>query len=132
MAIKIESRSRSFKLSLCSKPKPTSTNWKDINLQDMESKIEPIPQPSKAPIVGNLGDIDVNFPLDSMVKLANKYGPIFKLNLPGLELVVLSDWDLVHEVCDDSRFRKSIKGDLEVTSLSRLSQILSFGFWLLT
>ncbi|PVH97815.1 bifunctional P-450:NADPH-P450 reductase [Periconia macrospinosa] len=79
----------------------------------MASKTEPIPQPPKAPIVGNLGDIDVKFPLDSMVNLTNKYGPIFKLNLPGLELVAVSDWSMVNEVCDDSRFRKSIKGDLE-------------------
>lgn len=81
---------------------------------DGELKLVPIPQPSKAPFVGNLPDLDVKFPLDSMINLANKYGSIFKLDLPGLELVTVSDWDLVHEVCDDSRFKKSIKGDLEV------------------
>ncbi|KAK8065181.1 Bifunctional P-450:NADPH-P450 reductase [Apiospora hydei] len=79
----------------------------------MAPNLEPIPQPPKAPLVGNLGDVDVKFPLDSMASLADKYGPIFKLSLPGLDLVVVSDWDLVHEVCDDSRFRKSIKGELE-------------------
>ncbi|KAK8079221.1 Bifunctional P-450:NADPH-P450 reductase [Apiospora phragmitis] len=79
----------------------------------MAPNIEPIPQPPKAPLVGNLGDVDVKFPLDSMVNLANKYGPIFKLSLPGLDLVVVSGWELVHEVCDDSRFKKSIKGEVE-------------------
>ncbi|KAH8841643.1 hypothetical protein MCOR27_005039 [Pyricularia oryzae] len=80
---------------------------------DEDVKLVPIPQPSRAPFVGNLPDLDVKFPLDSMVNLANKYGSIFKLDLPGLEFVTVSDWDLVHEVCDDSRFKKSIKGDLE-------------------
>ncbi|KAK8033991.1 Bifunctional P-450:NADPH-P450 reductase [Apiospora rasikravindrae] len=94
--------------------KPTSNTGSEGRNQDnMAPNLEPIPQPPKAPLVGNLGDVDVKFPLDSMVTLANKYGPIFKLSLPGLDLVVVSDWDLVHEVCDDSRFRKSIKGELE-------------------
>lgn len=64
--------------------------------------------------MGNLGDVDVKSPLDTMVNLTNKYGPIVKLSLPGLEMVVVSDWELVHEACNDSRFRKSIKGEVEV------------------
>ncbi|KAK8119359.1 Bifunctional P-450:NADPH-P450 reductase [Apiospora kogelbergensis] len=79
----------------------------------MAPNLVPIPQPPKAPFVGNLGDVDVKSPLDTMVNLTNKYGPIVKLSLPGLEMVVVSDWELVHEACNDSRFRKSIKGEVE-------------------
>ncbi|KAK8059172.1 Bifunctional P-450:NADPH-P450 reductase [Apiospora saccharicola] len=100
------------KLSL--RRKQTNNNTRDdLNMASNNNKLEPIPQPPKAPLVGNLGDVDVKFPLDSMANLANKYGPIFKLSFPGLDMVVMSGWDLVHEVCDDSRFKKSIKGEVE-------------------
>jgi hypothetical protein len=56
----------------------------------------------------------MDYPLGSMMHLAKKYGPIYKLSLAGLDLIIVSNWELVHEVCDDSRFKKSIKGDLEV------------------
>ncbi|CAI6338586.1 unnamed protein product [Periconia digitata] len=93
----------------------------------MDTRTEPIPQPPKAPILGNLGDLDVKFPLDSFVNLANKYGSIFKLSLPGMGLVVVSDWEMVHEVCDDSRFRKSIKGDLELRNAANDGLFTSTG-----
>lgn len=95
----------------------------------MVPKTEPIPQPPKAPLVGNLADMNVKFPLDSMINLTDKYGPIFKLNLPGVEFVAVSDWSMVNEVCDDSRFRKSIQGELEVSSCIAN---LHFGFHSLT
>ena len=64
--------------------------------------------------MGNLGNVDVKSPLDTLLNLSNKYGPIVKLDLPGLDMVVVSGWDLVHDACDDSRFKKSIKGEVEV------------------
>lgn len=112
----------SWKLSLrrktmTSNNTSSSSEDRDPSNNNMAPRLEPIPQPPKAPLVGNLGDVDVKLPLDSLVNLADKYGPIFKLNLPGLEMVVVSGWDLVHEVCDDSRFKKSIKGDVEVSAV---------------
>jgi cytochrome P450 / NADPH-cytochrome P450 reductase len=74
----------------------------------------PIPQPSTKPFVGNITDIDIDYPLGSMMHLAKKYGPIYKLSILGSDVVTVSSWELVHEVCDDSRFKKSIQGDLEV------------------
>lgn len=35
----------------------------------------PIPGPPGLPIVGNVGDIDPNFPLGSMNNMAETYGP---------------------------------------------------------
>jgi cytochrome P450/NADPH-cytochrome P450 reductase len=80
----------------------------------MTDETEPIPQPPTKPFVGNLTDIDMEYPLGSMLHLANTYGPIYRLSLAGSDMVIVSSWELVHEVCDDSRFKKSIKGDLEV------------------
>ncbi|KAJ3457900.1 hypothetical protein MRS44_012009 [Fusarium solani] len=79
----------------------------------MTDETEPIPQPPTKPFVGNLTDIDMEYPLGSMLHLANTYGPIYRLSLAGSDMVIVSSWELVHEVCDDSRFKKSIKGDLE-------------------
>ncbi|KAL8388716.1 hypothetical protein RB599_010054 [Gaeumannomyces hyphopodioides] len=79
----------------------------------MALDIKPIPGPSTKPFVGNLTEIDIDYPLGSMMHLAKKYGPIYKLSLAGTDLIVVSSWELVHEICDDSRFKKSIKGDLE-------------------
>lgn len=86
------------------------------NITTMTSTIKAIPQPPTAPFIGNLTDIDVHYPLGSMVHLAKKYGPIYKLSLAGQDIVVVSSWRFVHEVCDDDRFKKSIQGDLEVYS----------------
>lgn len=72
-----------------------------------------IPQPSMAPIVGNLSSVDLDNPMQSFAQLSARYGPIFKLSILGQNMVFLSSWKLVNEACDDERFRKSIKGDLE-------------------
>ncbi|KAH7031507.1 bifunctional P-450:NADPH-P450 reductase [Microdochium trichocladiopsis] len=73
----------------------------------------PIPQPSTAPVVGNLTSIDLEDPSRSFSQLAARYGPIYKLAVPGLDMIIVSNWKLVNEACDDSRFQKSLKGDLE-------------------
>lgn len=80
----------------------------------MEKATKPIPQPPTAPFIGNITDLDSTYPLGSMVHLTKKYGPIYKLSIAGKDLVVVSSRKLVNETCDDSRFKKSIQGDLEV------------------
>ncbi|EHK18616.1 uncharacterized protein TRIVIDRAFT_50977 [Trichoderma virens Gv29-8] len=72
-----------------------------------------IPQPRTIPLLGNIKDIDMDYPLGSMLHLASKYGPIYRLSIGGTKLVIVSSYELVHEVCDDDRFQKSIQGDLE-------------------
>ena len=39
-------------------------------------------------------------------------GPIFRLELPGGDIVFLSSQELVDEVCDESRFDKALSGAL--------------------
>lgn len=47
-----------------------------------------------------------------MWRLADIYGEIFKLDLPGRTTVVVSSYDLVNEICDPTRFEKPINGAL--------------------
>ena len=70
--------------------------------------LEPIPQPAGKPIVGNLFDIDAHDPIESLMELAREYGPIYRLQIPGGSRVIVSGFDLVDELCDDTRFDKAI------------------------
>ncbi|KAH6988168.1 cytochrome P450 [Ilyonectria sp. MPI-CAGE-AT-0026] len=79
----------------------------------MASECKPIPRPPRIPLLGNVGDIDMEFPLRSLTHFATKYGAIYKLTLAGKKLVFVSSYDYVHETCDDTRFQKSIEGELE-------------------
>lgn len=77
-------------------------------------QLERIPQPPTVPVVGNLTSLDLDDPSRSFAQLASRYGPIYRLSIPGLDMIVVSSWKLVNEACDDFRFKKSLQGDLEV------------------
>jgi len=73
------------------------------------AQFEPIPHPPGHPFVGNLFDLDANHPMESMMELARKYGPIFEIDMPGgNSRVVVSGFELVDELCDESRFDKML------------------------
>lgn len=72
-----------------------------------------IPKPKTFGPLGHLPLIDKDRPSLSLCKLANEYGPIFRFETPVGESVIVSGHELVAEVCDESRFAKSIKGPLE-------------------
>lgn len=88
------------------------TKTKDGN-KSSDTTLQRIPQPSPAPVVGNLSSIDLDDPSRSFMQLAVRHGPIYRLSILGLDMVVLSSWKLVNEACDDERFQKSIKGEIE-------------------
>lgn len=71
----------------------------------------PIPSPPSLPFVGNLLDIagpkDRDAPLKPFERLADKYGPIYKLMLGGQERIVIANHELFEEVCDETRFFKA-------------------------
>ncbi|KAL4914001.1 cytochrome P450 [Aspergillus aurantiobrunneus] len=71
-----------------------------------------IPEPAGLPFVGNIGTIDQEFPLGSMVGLADELGEIYRLRFPGRTVVVVSTHALVNETCDESRFKKSVNSAL--------------------
>lgn len=72
----------------------------------------PIPQPRPAPVVENILDIDVEAPVQSLMRLAREYGPIFRFDLPGRETIVISSQALVNELCDERRFDKKVHAPL--------------------
>lgn len=72
----------------------------------------PIPQPRTVPLIGNLPDLDADKGVLGLMDLAQQHGPIFKLALPGRELVVVSSRELVDELCDETRFDKLLSSSL--------------------
>lgn len=73
-----------------------------------ETHHQPIPRVAGVPVLGNLFDVDAQTPVQSTIRLARQYGPIFQLDLLGRPLVVVSRPDLVAELCDQTRFDKLI------------------------
>jgi len=80
-------------------------------MQENETPVR-IPQPMKLPFFGNIFNVDINGPVLCYIKLSKKYGPIFKLRLINRDIVVISSYDLINEVCDETRFEKTIVGIL--------------------
>ncbi|MFI6796326.1 bifunctional cytochrome P450/NADPH--P450 reductase [Streptosporangium canum] len=72
-----------------------------------------IPQPPMRPIVGNALEIDSDAPVQSMMRLAADLGPVFRMSVPGREMLILSSRELVVEACDETRFEKHVHGPLE-------------------
>lgn len=73
-----------------------------------------IPQPRPVPVLGNLPDIDTSAPVQSMMRLAQAYGPIYRLSVGGRTVTILSSQELVDEVCDEARFAKKVHKPLEM------------------
>ena len=75
-------------------------------------KLTAIPQPKTYGPLGNIPLIDRDKPILSFIKLAEEYGPIFRLQTSGDPAIIVSGHELVAEVCDQSRFDKSVEGAL--------------------
>ncbi|NVE93273.1 bifunctional cytochrome P450/NADPH--P450 reductase [Altererythrobacter lutimaris] len=77
------------------------------------TELTTIPQPPGQPIIGNALTVDANRQIQSLMELADEYGPIFQLDMMGTPLIVVSGADLVAEVCDEKRFDKTVRGPLK-------------------
>ncbi|MGA2410104.1 MAG: cytochrome P450, partial [Candidatus Binataceae bacterium] len=77
-----------------------------------QQELAPIPQPPETPLLGNLLAFDRKGPVQGLVRLAKEYGPIYLLKVRGHVMVVISAYGLAHELCDQSRFGKSVDGAL--------------------
>lgn len=73
----------------------------------------PIPQPPTIPFLGNVHLIDNEIPLNTFLLLAKQYGPIYKLNFIGREVIVVANYNLVNKVSDETKVRKPINPVLE-------------------
>ncbi|MBA2402031.1 MAG: cytochrome P450 [Bradyrhizobium sp.] len=76
------------------------------------NKLNPIPHPPKKPVVGNMLSLDSNAPVQDLVRLTKELGPIFWLDMMGAPLVIVSGHDLIHELSDEKRFDKAVRGSL--------------------
>jgi cytochrome P450 / NADPH-cytochrome P450 reductase len=74
--------------------------------------LEPIPGPPKKPLVGNILDVSASAPIQNLIALARELGPIFRLDMMGKPLTVVSGFVLADELCDESRFDKAVGGAL--------------------
>ncbi|KAJ5193525.1 cytochrome P450 [Penicillium cf. viridicatum] len=89
----------------------------NVNLDP--SKLEDIPLPDQRffGLLGHIPEMDPGFPSQSVWKMADLCGPIFKLKLAE-DLVVVSSQQYVNEICDEDRFEKLPSGALvELRSL---------------
>ncbi len=73
----------------------------------------PVPQPPLKPIIGNLTELRGDSPIQSLMGLARTYGTFFKLTIMDRNVYVASSQELVNELCDETRFRKTIQGALQ-------------------
>ncbi|KAF4447133.1 bifunctional P-450:NADPH-P450 reductase [Fusarium austroafricanum] len=72
----------------------------------------PIPEPPGYPLIGNLGEFTGN-PLSDLNRLADTYGPIFRLRLGAKAPIFVASNSMINEVCDEKRFKKTLKSALQ-------------------
>lgn len=75
----------------------------------------PIPQPPPTLFIGNVIDVDPSNAPGSFQRLAEIYGEIYQLDLPGRQgrTIVVSSYDSINDCCDADRFEKPIDGTLK-------------------
>ncbi|MDX2306129.1 MAG: cytochrome P450 [Microscillaceae bacterium] len=71
-----------------------------------------IPHPPKLPYLGNIHYLSAKNPTQSMMKLTKQFGPIMQIFTPFGSVIVLSNYEYVKEVLDESRFLKNISKPL--------------------
>ncbi|KAI2465636.1 cytochrome P450 [Annulohypoxylon bovei var. microspora] len=91
---------------------PSILSRSSISSEETMSNTTAIPEPPGLPFLGHIAELDRELPLRSFVSLADRYGEIFRLRLPGRSIVFVSSHRLVDELCDEKRFIKIPKGAL--------------------
>ena len=82
-----------------------------MNIQHTgDSYLSGIPQPPGLPLLGNAFSIDRATIVQGFCKLVQEHGPVVKIDMAGRPILIVSDPDLVRELCDEDRFDKSLKG----------------------
>ncbi len=74
--------------------------------------LERIPEPDKMPLLGNVLSVDKDNPLQSLMDITRELGGIYRLDMMGTPIIMVSDAELVTELSDESRFDKAVRGAL--------------------
>ncbi|KAI1374785.1 cytochrome P450 [Hypoxylon crocopeplum] len=93
-------------------PSLLSLTSSSMSTSETMSESTPIPEPPALPFIGHVAELDRELPIRSFASLADRYGEIYRLRLPGRTLVVASSHRLVDELCDEKRFQKVPKAAL--------------------
>src|SRR3954452_4319656 len=97
------------------RPAPPNSTWRfpmSATTDLTAISAAPIPQPRPRPLVGNLPDLDAEKGIFGLMELAREHGRIYRLEVPGTELLVVSSQELVDELCDERRFDKKLHNPL--------------------
>ena len=84
--------------------------------------IDQLPGPHAVPFLGNLLDLNTPNPMDKLIGWGREFGPIYRLQVPGNDRVVVSGAGLVEEICDDTRFGKQLGAGLKAGQEGQTSQ----------
>ncbi|KAH7320805.1 cytochrome P450 [Stachybotrys elegans] len=76
-----------------------------------------LPSPPSHFLLGNLLSIDTNNFMRSLLGLADEYGALFKLTLPGNKIIIASNQALANELCDEKRFYKGVHQNVVLKQL---------------
>jgi cytochrome P450/NADPH-cytochrome P450 reductase len=63
-------------------------------------------------LIGNVLSLATDAPVQALMRLARKYGPIYRLDMPFERLVVVSSRELAQELCDQTRFGKEVHASI--------------------
>ena len=69
---------------------------------------KPIPQPPETFLIGNLRELEADHTLESFIRLQKLYGEIFRLNIVGRSMILVSSQEIVNFLCDESKFDKKV------------------------
>src|SRR4051794_27748508 len=72
--------------------------------------LDEIPGPRGLPVLGNARAVDADAPFESLLRLADEYGPIYRLVVPGGTRLIVTGPELMDELCDDALFDKKVSG----------------------
>jgi cytochrome P450/NADPH-cytochrome P450 reductase len=72
--------------------------------------LDEIPGPRGLPVLGNARAVDVDAPFESLLRLADEFGPIYRLVVPGGTRLIVTGPELMDELCDDARYDKKVTG----------------------
>ena len=71
-----------------------------------------IPHMPRLPLVGNALTLDSHAPVQHLVRLARRYGPLFAIDIMGAPLLIASGASLMDDLSDETRFDKAVRGPL--------------------